>query len=154
MFLNVTLVKLLQYSNAYLPIEVTLDGISTFLKLLQYSNAEPSIEVNRLLCGGRCGFRATRSGFILPLEDLESFSDYLGSGGGNGLTYKEYLGIMLNENTLRDSKRRFMDIVEMDMKKHENGSFTIDGLVGYIEAKGRFLSRQGYERVIRRAYAY
>ena len=116
--------------------------------------AESFIEVNRLLCGGRCGFRASRSGFILPLEELESFSDYLGSGGGNGLTYKEYLGIMLNEGSLRDSKRRFMDIVEMDMKKLENGNFVIDGLVGYIEAKGRFLSRQGYERIMRRTYAY
>ncbi len=128
--------------------------LSTRALIYAWAWAESLIEVNRLLCGGRCGFRAARSSFILPLEDLESFAEYLGSGGGSGLSYKQYLGIMLNENTLRDNKRRFMDIVEMDMKKLENGNFAIDGLVGYIEAKGRFLSKQGFERIIRRAYAY
>ena len=119
-----------------------------------WAYAESVIEVNRLLCGGRCNTEARRSSFILPLEDLESFTDYLGSDDGSGLTYKEYLGIMLNENPLRDNKRRFMDIVEMDMRKLENGNFAIDGLVEYVEAEGRFVNRYGRENNIRRAYAY
>ena len=41
----VTLVKLLQPSNAELPIEVTLSGIVTLSKLLQSKNASPPIEV-------------------------------------------------------------------------------------------------------------
>ena len=39
----VMLIKLLQPSNALLPIEVTLSGIVTCVKFLQYSNAESPI---------------------------------------------------------------------------------------------------------------
>ncbi|HAG70504.1 MAG TPA: hypothetical protein DCL38_11130 [Lachnospiraceae bacterium] len=119
-----------------------------------WAYAEALIEVNRLLCGGRCEISASRSSFILPIEDLASFEDYLGSDGGTGFSYKEYLGIMLNSNPLSDNKRRFMDIVEMDMRRTENGSFEIDGLVDYIEAEGRFITGNGNEKSIKRAYAY
>ena len=47
-FSNVTLVKLLQKENTYLPILVTLSGMVTLVKLLQDSNAEEPILVTLL----------------------------------------------------------------------------------------------------------
>ncbi len=119
-----------------------------------WAYAESLIEVNRLLCGGKCDMNASRSRFILPLEELDSFTEYLGEGGGMGLSYKEYLGLMLYKCDLSGLKNRFMDIVEMYMRRIENDSFRVDCLVEYAEAQSSFSSVFGYEKTVKRAYEY
>ncbi|MCR4656390.1 MAG: DUF5702 domain-containing protein [Lachnospiraceae bacterium] len=119
-----------------------------------WAYAESLIEVNRLFCGGKCDMNASRSRFILPLEELDSFTEYLGEGGGTGLSYKEYLGLMLYKCDLGDLKNRFMDIVEIYMQRIENDSFRIDSLVEYVEAQSSFSSVSGYEKTIKRSYGY
>ncbi|MCR5789699.1 MAG: DUF5702 domain-containing protein [Lachnospiraceae bacterium] len=122
-----------------------------------WAYAEALIEVNRLLCGGRCDPSPVRSSFILPLDEMSRVSDYLGAGGGSGFSYKEYLGFLIRETNAGNRvniRKRFMDIVELDMRKSENESFRIDGCVEYIEAECRLLSDYGFHRSIRRSFAY
>ncbi len=131
-----------------------LKGMMSDSIVYAWAFAESAIEVNRLICGGRCPAKAEKSGWILPLDDLESFSDYLGVKEGEGLNYKEYLGIMLLKKPVRDSRLRFMDIVELNMRKLERDLFRIDRCVEHIEAESRFELSGGYERTIKRAMAF
>ena len=54
-FSKVTLVKLLQPENAYLPMLVTLLGIVTLVKLLQYSNASEPMDTTKSPLGETLG---------------------------------------------------------------------------------------------------
>ncbi|MCR4740514.1 MAG: DUF5702 domain-containing protein [Lachnospiraceae bacterium] len=116
--------------------------------------AESAVEVNRLLCGGKCSINKSSSDWILPLYDLEDYKDHMGNGGGEGLSYKDHLGILLYNTSPSLKKRRFMDVVEADMRKAENDNFKIDGCVEYLEAKLYYESSFGYEKYIIRNHAY
>ncbi|MBQ8971214.1 MAG: hypothetical protein IJ073_07900 [Lachnospiraceae bacterium] len=130
--------------------------IGGLVKAIEYAwvYAESFIEVNRLLCGGQCFTKPLRSSLILPLEDLLQFTEYLGEGGGKGLSYKEYLGLMLRNCSASENRRRFMDIVEMDMRRQENDLFRIDRCVEYIQAECLLQYGYGLESRIKRAAAY
>ncbi|MBQ7564047.1 MAG: hypothetical protein IJT16_08660 [Lachnospiraceae bacterium] len=116
--------------------------------------AEAFIEVNRMLCGGQCSTKPLRSCVILPVDELLRFPEYLGGDGGKGLTYKEYLGLMLRKCSVSENRKRFMDIVEMDIRRKENDLFRIDRCVEYIQAECFFQCGYGLEKRIQRAAAY
>ncbi len=119
-----------------------------------WAYAESVLEVNRLLCGGRCELSKDPSDLILSVSGLSDYRSHMGSSNGSGLNYKEYLGILLYNADPADKRRRFMDIVEMDIKSMENPYFRIDGCVGYIKAKMSYESSFGYKKYIIRDHEY
>ena len=77
------------------------------------------------------------------------------SQSGLELSYKDYLRILLNTVSEKNSVSRMMDVVEMDIRKTTgNGNFLIDGCVDYIDTKVYGSSQFGTTVEIRRSYFY
>lgn len=119
-----------------------------------WTYAESVIEVSRLLSGGRVEVRKQARDWILPLEELFQFREYMGKREGSGLTYEEYLGIFLRRADADQKIVRCMDIVEMNIRKSENQTFRIDGCLEYLDAEVSFKSAYGYQYQIRREFGY
>ena len=77
------------------------------------------------------------------------------SQSGVELSYKDYLRILLNTVSEKNSVSRMMDVVEIDIRKTTgNGNFLIDGCVDYIDTKVYGSSQFGTTMEIRRSYFY
>lgn len=119
-----------------------------------WTYAESSIEVSRLLSGGKVMMRKQPDDWILPLEELPKFREHMRIPYGHGLTYEEYLGILLRSVDANQKIARCMDLIEMNIRKLKNQSFRIDGCIEYLDAEVFFESEYGYHYQIRRDFGY
>ncbi|MCR4923485.1 MAG: DUF5702 domain-containing protein [Lachnospiraceae bacterium] len=119
-----------------------------------WAYGQACIDVNSLLCKGYVEADPARDDITLPLGDIRNFRNYMGKGIGHGLSYKEYLGIMLLNTDRRKKKMRFMDVVEMDMRRKENTDFRIDNCFEYVKASMNYESGFGYSKVVERDFEY
>lgn len=72
-----------------------------------------------------------------------------------GLSYKDYLRVLLTTTSERNSIFRMMDLVEMDIQKATgNRYFRMDGCVDYLDVKVYGSSSFGTTMEIRRSYCY
>ncbi len=122
--------------------------------IYSWAYAESVIEVNRLLCGGRCEPDTEGLIWIIPIDDMMFFPEYLGEGEGEGLSYRDYLEILLYTTEYRDKRMRFMDIVEMDIRNTGYPAFKIDNCIGYADVTMKYESGYGYRREVTDEYAY
>lgn len=78
-----------------------------------------------------------------------------GSSGGEGLSYEDYLRIFMcltNEDVIT---MRFMDVVEMDIRKTAgNENFRLDACTDCFEMNAGIRSEYGYTFTIQRKYGY
>lgn len=120
-----------------------------------WAYAEAVLDVNCLLCNGRVPVMKSSGDWRLPLEDLLIFRSYLGSGGGSGLSYQEYLSAYLAKTEAVGKRMRCMDIIEANVRIMEgNADFCMDGCVEYMQAFVEINSGYGYEYTVMRDYGY
>ncbi|MCR4904395.1 MAG: DUF5702 domain-containing protein [Butyrivibrio sp.] len=92
-----------------------------------------------------------KTGFdnIFAMDFGNSYSE------GSGLSYGEYLRIMLLMQNLNTKTYRLMDIMEMDIRKTDgNSSFMLDYCMDIFCAEVKAKSRFGYKVKIERIYGY
>ena len=130
----------------------------TDMLLFTWGFAESVVDMRILLKGGKVPLMKDGSQFILSnIVQLVTFLAIpVSAGSGNtGLSYEDYLTILLAlEN--RDKKvMRAMDVIEMHMRTTDgNRGFRMDGCIDYAEAEVRLKAGGGYEFEIRRDYSY
>jgi len=72
-----------------------------------------------------------------------------------GLGYEDYLRILMYFTDLEKVTFRFMDLMEMDIRRTEgNEYFRLDGCLDYIETEVRIRSGFGFEFEVRHADGY
>lgn len=118
-----------------------------------WAETEAILKVDRLLGGGRVSALNPSSEMISSLLDMPAYPALLGGSGGSGYTYEEYLCAFILSADMTQVRRRFLDILEINIKKSGSKGFEIDGALEYLKA--RVLSSSiGREYHITREYAY
>ena len=119
-----------------------------------WAYAESAVDVGRLLNNGRSPVIKSPSQVKLSLNDIMRFRSFLNDKGGQGISYKDYVGVFLEETDDRTKRMRCMDIIEGNQRCFHNGSFRIDGCVSYLEAGVEMSSGYGFSHEIKRDCIY
>ncbi len=125
--------------------------------LFAWAYAESVNDVKILFDEGKVPLIKTSESWHTSLGNMVSFKSGLSSAkkDQNGLTYRDYLRLLLMTVNSKTKMLRFMDIMEMDIRKTEgNAQFRIDGCIDDIEARIEAASRYGYRCDITRKYGY
>lgn len=127
--------------------------------LLAWIFAESVYDVKHLLEGGKIPLMKTAETWHFSLSQMLQFRNNLTSTEVSeneiGLTYEEYLGILLFSENHEKKVSRMMDIIEMDVRNTAgNRKFRMDTCVDYIEAEAVVESKYGYGCEINRSYFY
>lgn len=98
----------------------------TELTLLAWSYAESISDLRALLSGKRIPLRKNSSSWRTSLFDALSMNVSSNKDSG-GLSYEEYLHILLAMTNADDRRMRLMDVIEMNVRESEkNENFRID----------------------------
>ncbi|MBO6015185.1 MAG: hypothetical protein J6P60_01190 [Lachnospiraceae bacterium] len=135
--------------------------------LFAWAYAESIYDVKQLLSGGKVPQIKDVKSWHYSLEGMLNFqSDLSGDPGPgadddplemeeSGLSYKDYLRILLLGVPERDSVFRMMDIIEMDIRQTEgNQNFYLDACIDFVRARVYAGSRFADAWVIEREYFY
>lgn len=127
--------------------------------LFAWAYAESVYDVKQLLAGNRIPLIKTDETWHFGLEGMLSYEEGLEDTNEDdlkeGLSYKDYLMVLLTCVNQETKVFRAMDLIEMDIRKTVgNEKFRMDGCVDYIEATGFLSSKFGYECDITRDYCY
>ncbi|MCD7841018.1 MAG: DUF5702 domain-containing protein [Lachnospiraceae bacterium] len=93
--------------------------------LLAWAYGESLVDVRVLLDGGKVPLKKEESSWSLTLENLGRVTEVLQSGAKDkeeGLSYQDYLRILLNMGSLQNQKMRALDLVQMLMRQEEGMS--------------------------------
>lgn len=118
--------------------------------VLGWAYIEGLYDVKLLLAGGRVPLLKKASEWHYDLDSiLESVDMQIKEADGQGLTYKEYLHVLLYLTDEEKLTFRFMDIMEMDIRKTPgNENFRMDGCIECVEVNALFRSRSGYRHEV------
>lgn len=125
--------------------------------LFAWAYVESLQDVKTLLQGGRVPIFKTAADWKTGINSIKNVKGSLSDSGdtGRGLSYKEYLEIMLFLTNDYDRTFRAMDIMEMDIRKTPgNGNFRLDGCFDTYKAHITVVSGFGYEYEIERLYGF
>lgn len=133
--------------------------------LFAWAYAESVYDVKQLLSGKRVPLIKTDETWHFGLEGMLSYEEGLEDEDGkleshietleDGLSYEDYLMVLLSVVDKETKTYRAMDLIEMDIRKTAgNERFRMDGCVDYIEATAFLSSQFGYECDITRDYCY
>lgn len=127
--------------------------------LLAWAYAESVYDVKHLLSGGKIPLMKTAATWHFSLSQMLQFSQYLSEEADGdlekGLSYEEYLAMLLLTEKHEDKLNRMMDLIEMDIRNTDgNHQFRLDTCVDYLEAQVVVESGYGYGCEITRSYYY
>lgn len=127
-----------------------LSAIVVFLIMSVWASAQALMDIRKLLSGGKVPFMHDSSTFDLTIDGLlemaasaagGSIGKTVSEGGsgddnGKGLSYKDYLKILMFFGMGSIYEYRCMDVIQMNQCKKQN-DFKMDRLAYYIEARVR-----------------
>jgi len=119
-----------------------------------WAECEAILKADRLFGGGQVIPNNPSEGWMLPLRSVTAYRSMLGGGGGNGFSYEEYIASFFNEVDRKIICLRFLDIVEMNMRKSGSNGFCVDGCIEYLKASAQTNSSFGKEYIITRDFSY
>lgn len=122
--------------------------------LFAWAYIESIQDVKLLLEGGRVPVLKTASDWQTNLENILNFSGAPVAGEGTGLTYQQYLSVLLLMEKEENLLFPMMDVMEMDIRKtayHEN--FRMDGCISGFRIRADFGGSSG-DCSFTRAYYY
>ena len=124
--------------------------------LFAWTFAESISDLNILFSGGKVPLFKSDETWRLGFEAMFSFRDHVGEGDcGEGLSYKDYLRMMVFMTDHDIKTQRFMDIIEMDIRQTSgNSEFKIDHCLDCFCAEIEVATSYGYEAKIERIYGY
>jgi hypothetical protein len=91
--------------------------------LLAWAYGESLIDVRVLLDGGRVPLTKSANTWSLTLENLGRITEILregASGSETGMTYEEYLRILLNMESIKKQKMRALDMIQAELQQQDD----------------------------------
>ena len=124
--------------------------------LFAWAYVESLQDVKDLLGGGKVPLMKSAGDWKTGIDSIKDVKGSLtNTGGGSGLSYREYLEIMLFMTNDHDRTFRSMDLMEMDIRKTPgNSGFRIDGCFDTYRARLTVSSRFGYQYEMERLYGF
>lgn len=128
--------------------------------IFAWAYAESVYDVKQLLAGKRIPLIKTDETWHFGLEGMLSYEEGLDQTEdkdalAEGLSYEDYLMVLLVTVNKETKAFRAMDLMEMDIRKTAgNEAFRMDGCVDYIDATAVISSGFGYDCDITRDYYY
>ncbi|MCM1120258.1 MAG: DUF5702 domain-containing protein [bacterium] len=123
--------------------------------ILTWAYLESLYDVRTLLMGGRVELLKTDESWHYSLSNIWSPSMEGTSTASAGLSYEDYLRLMLYLQSPDVLTMRFMDLMEMDIRRTPgNEYFRMDGCIDGLEAEAAISSGYGYAFTIRREKEY
>lgn len=114
--------------------------------LLAWAYGESLIDVRILLDQGRVPIQKDASGWSLSLENLGRLTEILQQGAPEnttGLSYMEYLRILLNMGNLSSQKMRALDLIQDTLQKERgNTGFKVQNCIVALKAETKWNCRQ------------
>ena len=125
--------------------------------LLTWATAESLSDLKMLFRGEKVPILKSYDSWNLSFFEFCTFSGNAGNHQNNlsGQSYTDYLRILLNFQNSEERLMRFLNIVEMDIRKTKyNENFKIDGCIDSMTVEALFYSNYGYRYGIKRFYSY
>lgn len=125
--------------------------------LFAWAYVESLQDVKDLLRGGRVPIYKTSADWKTGINSIKDVKGSLTNteDSGRGLSYKEYLEVMLFLTDSHDKTFRAMDIMEMDIRKTPgNSEFRLDGCFDTYRARLSVASGFGYSYEMERLYGF
>ena len=123
--------------------------------ILSWAYLESLHDVKTLLAGGRVELLKTDADWYYSLDNIWSAPVQAQDAEGRGLTYEDYLRILLYIQPADTLTLRFMDLVEMDIRRTPgNSCFRMDGCIDGLEAEATIRSGYGYRFTVSREKRY
>ena len=124
--------------------------------LFAWAYVESLQDVKTLLAGGRVPIYKTASDWKTGINSIKNVRGSLTQDeGGRGLSYEEYLRIMLFLEHKDRRTFRAMDIMEMDIRRTPgNAGFRMDACFDTYQARLAVSSRFGYSYEMTRSYGF
>lgn len=123
--------------------------------ILTWAYLESLYDVKTLLAGGRVTLLKTDESWHYSLANIWSPQVESREGGEEGLSYQDYLRILLYLQPTDSLSLRFMDLMEMDIRRTSgNRCFRMDGCMDGLEAEAVIRSGYGYRFTISRQKNY
>lgn len=123
--------------------------------ILTWAYLESLYDVKTLLAGGRVNLLKTDESWHYSLANIWNPRVESREGEGKGLSYQDYLRILLYLQPTDALSLRFMDLMEMDIRRTPgNKYFRMDGCMDGLEAEAVIRSGYGYRFTIRRQKNY
>jgi len=124
------------------------------LLLIGWAYLESLQDLKILMEGGKVPLVKDDSSWICSLENVFDLR-LKKQNDGEGLSYEDYLRIYMYFKNLDEVTFRFMDLIEMDIRKTEgNSGFRMDNCIDFLEVKARITSAYGYEYEVKHAAGY
>ncbi len=125
--------------------------------IFAWAYAESIGDLRVLLDGGKIPLMKNAGDWKLQFSQLNNYTEHFPNSNSNakGLTYRDYMRLLLLSMNKNEKLDRFMDLIEMDLRQTEgNKKFfldgCVDGIVAIVESKSKF----GYSYSISRSYFY
>lgn len=130
------------------------EAVFEAILLIAWSFWESMQDTKIIMEGGRVPLLKDEDTWNCSLDNV--FDLHAGSEEeARGLTYRDYLRIFLYFAELERITYRFMDLMEMDIRRTEgNEFFRMDGCIDYVEAEVAAASGYGYQYHLKHAKGY
>ena len=137
-------------------LHVDIEEALTNMILVSWGFAEAVVDVRVLLGGGRVALvKSEKDWNIKTVLGIPLFMTEKGKSSSVGMSYRDYLLLLLMTTGQKKKAMRAMDVIEMNMRtKAGNSHFRMDGCLEYLEADLKFRDRSGRKFEIRRDYSY
>lgn len=123
--------------------------------LMGWAFAESVYDVKSLISGGQVPLMKQASTWHYDLEHVLASSGFSGDCSGKGMSYADYLMVLLTLETEENLTLRAMNVVEANIRNMPgNDFFRLDACVDSLEAKVTVQSAYGYDCEIRRQKGY
>lgn len=110
--------------------------------LLAWAYGESLVDLRTLLEGGKVPVFKDSGSWTLTLENLSRLSEILRqgkNGSQSGLTYGEYLRILLNMGNISQQKMRALDLIQCNLRQKEGcGKFKAENCIVGIRTETRW----------------
>lgn len=122
--------------------------------IYSWAYAEAAVEIHGLLIGGKCPEGVGSEGWIVDINELVGFMNYMGQSRGVGNTYREFMSAFICMVPSEIKRMRLCDIIEMNIRAMGNYNFKIDGCIEYANITAYYESDYGYSKHITRDHTY
>ncbi len=123
--------------------------------IFAWTFAETISDLRLLLTGGKVPLIKTNASWNLSIENMLDFRNNLKNGGGSGLSYEDYLKILILTKNEKDKTVRMMDVIEMNVRQTDgNSRFKLDNCLDVFRAKFTVKGFFSQNIIIERIYGY
>ena len=130
-------------------------GILKLILLYGWAFAESVHDMKCLMSGGKVPLMKTKTTWYYDLEKALKLESSNGSSSSQGLSYEDYLRILMMLQKKDVLTARAMNMVEADIRQTPgNETFRLDGCLDYVEACVEIESVYGYSCEITRGKGY